>query len=75
MSDNRFKQYIGDGVYANFDGSHVVLTTENGICATNTIALESGVLTAFDNYRKWLPEKIKEIKDERKTDTDNADHG
>lgn len=63
-----FKQYIGDGVYAGFDGYHVVLTTENGISATNTIALESEVLTEFDNYREWLKQKIEEISNEQKSD-------
>jgi len=29
--DNAEKQYIGDGVYVDFDGLHIVLTTENGI--------------------------------------------
>lgn len=35
------KQYIGDGVYAEFDGWALLLTTENGIEATNTIVLET----------------------------------
>ena len=36
------KQYLGDSVYAQFDGYHVILTTENGYNddPRNRIALE-----------------------------------
>jgi len=44
------KAYLGDGVYAKFDGFGVILTTENGIAATNTIYLEPQVLDALQNY-------------------------
>jgi len=37
------KTYLGDSVYAKFDGYHIVLTTENGISTTNTIYLEEQV--------------------------------
>lgn len=38
------KTYLGDGVYAEVDElARVVLTTENGYCATNTIYLENDV--------------------------------
>jgi hypothetical protein len=37
------KTYLGDGVYADFDGWHVILTTENGIETTNRIYLEPEV--------------------------------
>ena len=39
--------YLGDGVYAYFDGTHVVLTTEDGIRATNTIYLEREVIKSL----------------------------
>lgn len=45
------KVYLGDGVYAAFDGCHIVLTTENGVRVTNTIYLEPSVLFALDRYR------------------------
>ena len=46
------KSYLGDAVYADCDGCGVViLTTENGIRATNTIYLEPGVV---DKLERWL---------------------
>jgi hypothetical protein len=52
------KQYMGDGVYAAVDpvtglAGTVVLTTENGIEATNTIVLEPEVLAVF---LRWVRE-------------------
>lgn len=44
------KDYIGDGVYVRFDGYHVVMTTEDGISAYNTIALEDSVIESFERY-------------------------
>ena len=40
--------YLGDGVYAYFDGTHVVLTTEDGSAgAANTIYLEREVIKSL----------------------------
>lgn len=45
------KQYLGDGVYADFNvHGQVVLTTENGIETTNTIIIEMEVWEALRNY-------------------------
>ena len=42
------KQYLGDAVYADLDEwRRIVLTTENGIRATNTIVLEPEVYAAL----------------------------
>lgn len=41
------KRYIGDGVYAEFDGYSIVLTTENGVSVSNRIVLEPEVMHAF----------------------------
>ena len=57
----QFKQYLGDSVYADFDGFSIVLTTENGYEATNRIVLEPNVLRTFENYQKWLIDLIKEV--------------
>lgn len=37
------KVYLGDGAYAEYDGYHIVVTAENGIIATDTVALEDKV--------------------------------
>lgn len=38
------KAYLGDSVYAEYDGAHVVLTTENGEGPSNTIYLDGYVM-------------------------------
>ncbi|TFH47229.1 MAG: hypothetical protein E4H01_08660 [Lysobacterales bacterium] len=48
------KKYMGDAVYADFDGYHIILTTENGIRVTNSIALEPTVFDALTRYHAWL---------------------
>jgi hypothetical protein len=48
------KDYLGDGVYAQFDGYHVILTTENGVSITNTIALEPVVIDRLNRYVQRL---------------------
>lgn len=59
------KSYLGDGAYVNFDGYHVVLTAENGICATNTVYLDPWVLASFLEYIERLRKHLKmEIVDE-----------
>ena len=49
------KTYLGDSVYADFNGFHVVLTVENGYGPTETIALEDTVILALNEYVKTLP--------------------
>jgi len=51
------KQYLGDGVYAKFDGYSIVLTTENGVMTTNQIVLEPEVLAALVNYAEKIYKK------------------
>lgn len=48
------KQYLGDGVYIEFDGYSLILTTENGIEVTNTIYLEPDVYHALLVYVKEI---------------------
>ena len=56
------KQYIGDSVYAQFDGYHIILTTENGYPddPRNRIALEPQVLSALKQYQVFIKEKYYE---------------
>jgi hypothetical protein len=50
------KAYLGDSVYADFDGYHIILTTENGLPydPSNRIALEPAVLRALNLYADRL---------------------
>jgi hypothetical protein len=57
---NRHKAYLGDSVYAQFDGYHIVLTTENGYPhdPSNTIALDPIVFNNLKDYEKHLIEEF-----------------
>jgi hypothetical protein len=44
------KMYLGDSVYAAFDGYSVTLTTENGFGPSNTIILEPNTLRALSLF-------------------------
>lgn len=63
------KEYIGDGVYASFDGWHIVLTAENGIPSETKgpIFLEPGVLRALNGYAERIyasaHEEVKKMED------------
>lgn len=48
------RRYLGDGVYVAFDVStlNVILTTEDGLRATNRIVLEPEVLDALGNFAR-----------------------
>lgn len=58
------KRYLGDGLYADYDGFQIVLTAENGIEATDRVCLEPEVLSAFEVYvadlRKSFTPEIQE---------------
>lgn len=44
-------RYLGDGVYASFDGYHIILDLR-GQDSTTQIALEPEVLVALNRYMK-----------------------
>jgi len=44
------KTYLGDSVYADWDGHHVILTTENGPEASDTIFLDTSVIVALADF-------------------------
>lgn len=50
------KRYLGDGAYVEFDGFQIVLTTENGISVTNTVALEPQVWVSLQRFANDLEE-------------------
>lgn len=51
------KEYLGNAIYAEFDGYHVVLTTSNGIEDTNLIRLEPVEASALVRYVKGIRAK------------------
>lgn len=55
------KEYLGDSVYAKFEGGFLILTTENGGPASNTILLDESVYSA-------LLEFVARLRDERDDD-------
>jgi hypothetical protein len=55
------KVYLGDGVYAEFDGYHVLLTAESGIrVGRNEIFLEPAVLDSLGLYVDALKKALAE---------------
>ena len=46
------KVYLGDSVYATFDGYSVILTTENGLPTdpSNTVVLEPSTIVALEDF-------------------------
>ncbi len=55
------KEYLGDAVYAEIDKfGDLVLTTENGECATNTVILEPQIILALDRYLKTYRSELRD---------------
>jgi len=48
-------EYLGDGLYVQYDGYQVELYTSDGTYKTNRVFLEPSVLTAFLVYINNLP--------------------
>jgi hypothetical protein len=48
------KVYLGDGVYAIYDGFHILLYTDEGYGPTNQIALEDSVFYALLDFAKKI---------------------
>ena len=47
---SELKSYIGDGVYVDYDGYHVVLTTEDGVSVTSRVCLDVSVWKQLLNW-------------------------
>jgi len=58
--------YLGDSVYADFDGYYLQLTTNNGYPddPRNLIALDPQVLANLDRYRRGIGQQIKRLTEE-----------
>jgi len=64
MKDAKNVDYLGDGVYADYDGYSITLMTGNHIYPDNTIVLEPQVLLAFTRY-------LKRMRDNGEKETEN----
>ena len=51
--DKQKAEYLGDGVYAEFDGYHVILKTGDPLSGFNTIYLEDTVALGVIKYLIW----------------------
>lgn len=49
--------YLGDGLYAKYDGWQIELYVSNGVSETNRVYLEPSVLQAFQAWVKRLDSK------------------
>lgn len=54
----QYKTYLGDAVYADVNSYGIILTTEDGIKATNTIYLEKSVIEALEKFIKMMKEEV-----------------
>lgn len=52
MSALQNKQHLGDGVYIDFDGFQVILTSENGVEVFDTIYLDADTLGSLLHWVK-----------------------
>ena len=52
------KVYLGDSVYALFDGYHIVIITNNGIKDTNEIYLEPDVQVNLVKFIERIVEAV-----------------
>jgi len=53
------RAYIGDSVYATFDGFMLTLYTDNGAGPTNTVCLEQGLLERVVEFRDTALQQLK----------------
>ena len=59
MTADNTKVYIGDAVYADYDGLAIILTTEDGRDETNRIVLEPREWKKLSEYVQGLKTAIK----------------
>lgn len=62
-TERPWRRYLGDGVYADYDGEYIRLTTEDGIRVTNQIAIEGAVWTSLRDYVSWLKKEAKRLRE------------
>lgn len=52
------KTYLGDGLFASFDGYRIWLTAENGIHVMDKVALEPAV---YQSLLGWVEQEVKPL--------------
>jgi len=52
------KTYLGDGVYADYDGYHIILTVGTGITETQRVCLEPNTLKNLGIYATKLGDMV-----------------
>jgi hypothetical protein len=62
------KRYLGDGVFVCVENGMLKLTTEDGICSTNTIYLEPAVWHNLAGYVEALRQPTPEGEEEDGSD-------
>jgi hypothetical protein len=65
VRDEEKKTYLGDAVYASYNGYHIVLTTEDGVTVSNRIFLEPDVFNRLGGFVKMInvDNAMRELKD------------
>lgn len=59
MTSTSYKDYLGDSVYADWDGFSLVLTTENDASGpSNRIVLETEIILALEGYLDRLKTRL-----------------
>lgn len=53
-----YKSYLGDAVYADWDGMHIVLTVENGRHVTQRVCLDHEVWHNLQLFYKRLEQQL-----------------
>lgn len=53
------RQYLGDGLYVEWNGERIILSAENGISATDTIYLDGDTWAALVDYIDRLRTKAR----------------
>ena len=57
IKDLGHKSYLGDGAYVDYDGSSLLITTEDGIVSTNRVVLGPVEWAALKQYISEMPER------------------
>jgi len=57
------EEYIGDGVYASYDGYHIVLKTLGSLGPSNKIHLEPPVMQRLKEYEGKIAEHQKKVRE------------